>query len=74
VPAGADGSSRLAHARRERRYWIVIVISAILGLVLGYFYDKEVDRARLDCETRGGKLEVRRTDYRCVLPGEPGAP
>jgi hypothetical protein len=67
-------ASRLAHARRERRYSIVIVISAILGLVLGYFYKKEVDKARLDCEARGGKLEVRRTDHRCVLPGEPGAP
>jgi len=65
---------RLARMPGERRIWLEVLIGALVGLVLGYFYDKELDKAQVDCEARGGKLEVSRMDHRCELPGEPAAP
>jgi hypothetical protein len=75
VPAGADGSAWLAHVRRERRYWIALIIGAILGLVLGHFASQGKKEARLACDARGGRLETTWWGgFRCIVPGEPAAP
>ena len=61
--------------RRRPISWeqVKTIVWVILGLILLYFYDKELGAAQRECEARGGRLSVDRSGHRCVLPGEPPA-
>jgi hypothetical protein len=54
----------------ERRFLIEMAVCLILTLIFIYFLNKETDAARRDCEARGGKFVVNRTDHRCE-PADP---